>query len=407
MVTEEKIKKSFENLKRDISEIKASIERLNREKNFSKSNLSKETVAIYTSKPFVNKEMLDAVAEVMESGIFTAGKKIIEFEKKFAEFCNIKHAVAVSNGTVAIELVLKALGIKEGDEIIVPSFTTMPTVEPILYLNAKPVFVDIAEETLNLDVSKIENAITKKTKAIIPVHLYGNPVNIVKIKEICEKHKLLLIEDCAQAHDARYNNRHVGTFGDAGCFSFYPTKNLTVLGEGGMIITNNDELARKIKILRSHGEEGRYNHIMLGHNYRLGEIECAIGIKQLELLPSFTDRRKQIADLYTEILSSTDIILPKETENAKSCNHLYVIRVNKNKRDKLIAEMKKENIFLGVHYPTPVHKQRVVLDRMKSPKLPVTETVSKEVISLPIYPSLTDEQVKLIANRIIQIYPNL
>src|SRR3989344_3736947 len=210
---------------------------------------------IYTSKVFVNDEMKRAVNEVFESGIFSNGEKTREFEKSFSEHWGIKHAIAVNNGTVAIEIVLRCLEIKNGDEIIVPSHTTMPTIEPILHLGAKPVFIDIFEDTLVLNSNEVEKAITKNTRAVLAVHLYGNSADLNSLKEICDKHKIHLIEDCAQSHGTKYNGKHAGTFGIAGCFSFYPTKNLTVCGEGGMIITNDDEIARVARIIRSHGEE--------------------------------------------------------------------------------------------------------------------------------------------------------
>ncbi len=404
----ENIRKSFQNLKDDIQLIKEALSDVSNSLNKISDEIPKKPIEnsknpIYTSKPFITKDMLDTVSEVFDSGIFSQGEKVAEFEQKFAEFCHAKHAIAVSNGTVAIELILKALEIKEGDEIIVPSFTTMPTIEPILNLGAKPVFADIDERNYTISPEKVRKAITKKTKAIMPVHLYGNPADLNSLQEICESHNLHLIEDCAQAHNSRYNGKHVGTFGIASAFSFYPTKNLTVLGEGGMVITDNDELAKKVKILSSHGEEGRYNHIVSGHNYRLSEIHAAIGIKQLELLNFFTHRRRELAGIYSKILYKSKAIIPSEKENAKHSYHLYVIRVPAQKRDKIISELKKENIFLGIHYPTPCHKQKAVTNLFKTNKLPITEKLSKEIISLPIYPSLKDEEALMIANKILSL----
>ncbi len=362
---------------------------------------------IYTSKVFINDEMKKAVNEVFESGVFSNGEKTKEFEKNFSEHWGIKHAIAVNNGTVAIEIVLRCLGIKEGDEIIVPSHTTMPTVEPILHLGAKPVFVDIFEDTLVLNPNEVEKAITKNTKAIIAVHLYGNSADLNSLKEISDRHKIHLIEDCAQSHGTKYNGKHLGTFGIAGCFSFYPTKNLTVCGEGGMIITNDDEIARIAKTIRSHGEEGRYNHIMLGNNYRLSEIHCAIGIEQLKLLDFFIKRRREIAEIYNRAFSGNKkIIIPKETKNSLHSFHIYVIRVDKNVRDKIIHELSKENIFLGIHYPKPVHLQEVIRRRMYSPILPITEKIVLEIISLPIYPMLKNEEAEMIAEKIKYLLQN-
>lgn len=369
-----------------------------------KSKISMGDSKIYTSKVFINEEMRRAVNDVFESGVFSNGDKAKEFEKNFSQIWGTKHAIAVNNGTVAIEIVLRCLGIKEGDEIIVPSHTTMPTIEPVLHLGAKPVFVDIIERTYVLNPIEVEKAITKNTKAVIAVNLYGNSADLNSLKEICDRNKIHLIEDCAQSHGTKYNGKHAGTFGIAGCFSFYPTKNLTVCGEGGMIITNDDEIARIARTIRSHGEEGRYNHVMLGNNYRLSEIHCAIGIEQLKLLDFFVKRRREIADIYNRVFSENrNIIIPKETENASHSFHLYVIRVDKNMREKIIQELAKENIFLGIHYPKPAHLQEVIRKRMYTPILPITEKIVSEIISLPIYPDLKNEDAQMIAEKIKKI----
>lgn len=399
---DQKIRKSFQAVKKDINEIKEEIKEISL--NIAKSKIEKkETNKIYTSKVFVDDSLMEAVNEVFSSGIFTSGKKTKEFEKKFAEFTGVKHAVAISNGTVAIEVALQALRIKKGDEIIVPSHTTMPTIEPVLRLGAKPIFVDICKATYTINPEKIKKALTKKTKAIICVHIYGNPANLNEIKKICEKNKLYLIEDCAQAHNAKYHGQHVGTIGDVGCFSFYPTKNLTVCGEGGMIVTNNDKVNEISRMLINHGENPnkRYDHVLLGNNHRLSEIHCAIGIKQLELLENFTKRRREIAMLYNQFLKSSQIILPSEEKNSEHCYHLYVIRVDSKKRDKIIEELKKEEIYLGIHYPVPCHMQPVIKKMFRKKFiLPITEKISKEIISLPIYPELSDEQVEMICEKI-------
>ena len=280
----------------------------------------------------------------------------------------------------------------------------MPTVEPIFYVNAKPIFVDVLENTLCLNPLEVEKAITSKTKAILAVHLYGNSADLNSLKEICDKHKIFLIEDCAQAHGTLYNGKHVGTFGIAGCFSFYPTKNLTVCGEGGMIVTNDDELAKTARMIRSHGEEGRYNHILLGGNHRLSEIHCAIGLEQLKLLDSFVERRRELAEIYNNTLKNfPGIILPKETHHAKHSYHLYVIRANQDIRKRIIDEMAKDNVLLGIHYPIPVHKQSIVRKMMEIPKLEITEKIVDEIISLPIYPLLKDGEAVTIAEKIKRI----
>jgi len=398
-MSEERIKRSFKSVKKDLEGIRTALELIGN-KNILQRKFEDK---IFTSRPFVNQGILEAVKEVLESGWFSNGPKIREFEEKFSKKICVKNSVAVANATVGIEVVLKSLGVKSGDEIIVPSHTTMPTIEPILNLGAKPVFVDINEQTYTIDPLKIKNKITKKTKAVMPVHIYGQSADLGYIKEICEEKKLFLIEDCAQAHDALYKNQHVGTLGDAGVFSFYPTKNLSVLGEGGMIVTNNQDVAEKCKMLINHGESTteRYKHIILGSNYRMSEIHAAIGIKQLENLEYFTKRRREIADLYFSLLDGRNLVLPEEVEYARHVYHLYVIRVHEKKREEIIKRFRERNIFLGIHYPIPCHMQPIVKKLVKKEfYLPITEKVSKEILSLPIYPDLTDNDVEIISEKL-------
>lgn len=396
------VKISFQKVKEDIENIRKSLENLRDTEVKKKAlELNGNSEEIYVSKPFVNEEILDSIIEVLNSGRFTAGPKLEEFEKKFSEFTGAKYAIALANGTVAIEVVLRSLGIGKGDEVIVPSYTTMPSIEPIINVGATPVFADVEKETYTLDPEKVKKAISRKTKAVMPVHIYGHPAKISELAKICKEKKIHLIEDCAQAHNSRYKGKHVGTFGTAGCFSFYPTKNLTVLGEGGMIITNSKKLYEYAKMLVDHGQKGRYNHLIAGTNYRLGEIACAIGIKQLELLNSFTERRREIAEIYRTNLQDTEIILPKEEGYANHCYHLFVVRVDKNKREDIIKMLKQNKINAGIHYPVPCHMQKAVKEIIKKKyKLPATESLCKEIISLPIYPELTDEKVKEIAEKV-------
>jgi dTDP-4-amino-4,6-dideoxygalactose transaminase len=352
---------------------------------------------IYLSKVWVDKGMRRAAEKVLDSGIFVMGKYTKEFEKNFSDHMNVKHAIALSNGTVAIEISLQSLNVTHGDEIIVTSHTAFPTIEAILRMGAKPVFVDIEESTYNLDISKIEKKITKKTKAILPVHLYGHPCDMGGIKEIAEKHSLKIIEDCAQAHNAEFNGAKVGSLGDVGCFSFYPSKNMTVCGEGGMITTNNDSTAEMARKLINHGQEGTYNHVIIGNNYRLGEMQCAIGIEQLKKLDYFTKRRRKIAKMYSDLLGP-GIVLPEEKNYAKHAYHLYVIRCNSHKRSSLMNFMKEKNVQCGIHYPRACHQQKAVPKHYCNESLPVTEKIVKEIVSLPIYPLLSDDDVEMIAS---------
>ena len=259
--------------------------------------------------PKIGKEEIEAVVKVLESGILThglgAGPMVTQFEKDFAKFVGAKHAIAVNTGTAALHLALSAADIKTGDEVILPSFTFVATAEVVVIAGAKPVFVDIDPETYNISPEKIEKRITEKTKAVMPVDLYGLPANMQPIKEIAEKHGLIIIEDAAQAHGASYIGKPLGTFADAACWSFYASKNMTT-GEGGMVTTNDDELAKKIRFMRSHGEKEKYKSIMLGHNYHMPEIQAAIGSVQLEKLPIFLDKRRENAKKLTANLKDTE-----------------------------------------------------------------------------------------------------
>ena len=242
------------------------------------------------AKPVFGAEELEAVQDVLASGYIVQGKRVADFEHQFADYCGVNHAIAVANGTIALDVTLKALGLKRGDEVIVPDFTFISTANSILFQGAKPVFVDVDERTFNLDPGDILAKLTARTRAILGVHLFGQPFDVKALQEICEDHNLLLIEDCAQAHGAEYDGRKVGCFGSMGCFSFYATKNMTT-GEGGMITTESAELAEKSRLLRSHGESRKYHHTLLGYNYRMTELQAAIGLVQLNKLDSFNERR--------------------------------------------------------------------------------------------------------------------
>jgi len=354
---------------------------------------------IKISEVYMDDEIKKAVMEVLDSGWFIHGKKIDKFENKFAEFVGTKYAIGVSNGTTAIQSVLEAICLKEGNEVLVPSHTAFPTIEPILQLKAKPVFVDIDKDTYTVDIKDLKNKITNKTKAIMPVHLYGHPADLDPIIELCEEKGIYLIEDCCQAHGAKYKNKRVGSYGIGGCFSFYPSKNLTVCGDGGMVTTNNKEIDEKIRMIRFHGSNQRFKHEILGHNYRLSEISAAIGIKQLEHLPKFTERRREIANTYIKNLSHLDIELPLEKEWAEHVYHLFVIRTNK--RDELQKHLNSKEIMTGVHYPIPSHQQPIVMDNIT---LPTTEKYVEEILSLPMHPLLSDEDVECVTNHIIGFF---
>ncbi|MCK4669644.1 MAG: DegT/DnrJ/EryC1/StrS family aminotransferase [Nanoarchaeota archaeon] len=358
---------------------------------------------IYTSKVTINDAMRKAVEAVFDSGRFIYGEKVREFEARFAKHMGSKHAIAISNGTTALEVALEAIGIGEGDEVIVTSHTAFPTIEPILRIGAVPVFGDIDPDTYTLSPFEVRKKITEKTKAVLPVHIYGHPADLIGLLDICREHSISLLEDCCQAHNAEYNGRKVGTIGVAGCFSFYPSKNMTVCGDGGMIITNSKEVAKRSRLLMNHGEDGVNNHVILGHNYRLGEIPSAIGIEQLKLLDEFTQRRREIAEIYNRCLRNAPVRLPVEREGCRHVYHLYVIQVDADKRDSIIEGMKKYNVFCGIHYPIACHQQRAMRDRGEISSLPVTEKVVREIITLPIYPLLADEDAIMIAEKIKEL----
>lgn len=353
------------------------------------------------AKPQLGKEEKKAVLEVLNSGILAQGDRVREFEELFAKFVGTKYAVATSNGTTALHLSLLALGIGQGDEVITTPFTFIASANSILYTGAKPIFVDIDEDTFNINPDLIERSITSKTKAILPVHLFGLPSDMGKIRKIAKKYNLYVIEDACQAHGAKIANHSAGSIGDVGCFSFYPTKNMTT-GEGGIVTTNNKKLADKTRLLREHGMKIKYHHDVLGYNFRMTNLAAAIGICQLKKLPAFNKKRIQNAKYLSRYLTHVHgIKIPKIPENHQHVFHQYTIRVDKDyrmSRDKLILHLHEKGIGSSVHYPIPVNKQKVYKDFGVTDKLPVAEKAANEVLSLPVHPGLTKRDLdKIIA----------
>lgn len=344
-------------------------------------------------------KILPKIDEVCGKSAFCLGEYVEEFEKNFASYCGVKYCVGVNSGTSALHLALLALEIKEGDEVILPAQTFIATAWGITYCCAKPVFVDIDSKTYTIDTKKIESAITPKTKAIIPVHLYGHPANMDEINNIAKKYNLFVVEDAAQAHGALYKGKKVGTLGDVACFSFYPGKNLGAFGEGGAVVTNNSEIAEKIRILRNHGQSKKYYHDVVGFNYRMEGIQGAVLNIKMKHLDAWNKKRRQIALLYNRMLNGTSLTLPFESEHSESIYHLYVVL--SPKRDILKQKLLKNGIETGLHYPVPLHLQKPYSYLMhKEGDFPEAERNARECLSLPIFPEMTVGQIEYVVDKI-------
>lgn len=371
-------------------------------------------------------EKLDKAAlGVLSSANYIMGKTVIDFEKDFANFIGVKHAISVGNGTDALVISLKAMGIGEGDEVITTPFTFFATAETISAVGATPVFVDVNKETFNIDVTKIEEKITSKTKAIMPVHIFGQSADMDEINEIAKKHNLYVIEDACQAVGGKYKGRKIGTLGDVACFSFFPTKNLGCAGDGGIIVTDNDEIATIIRALRTHGSgengqkaynllnnikeevktvEGandtvynplKYYNYLIGYNSRLDAIQAAILSVKLKEIDSWNSKRREIVELYNKALQNSNLVIP----TAKDCNehvyHMYILQ--SENREEILAKLKEAGIATGVYYPVPLHLQKVYKSLgYKEGDMPVSEYLSHRTFAIPVYPELTKEQVDYI-----------
>lgn len=351
---------------------------------------------IPVAKPIIGEEEKQAVMAVLDSGQLAQGKVVEEFEHAFAEWVGVKHAIATSNGTTALHVALLAHGIGEGDEVITSPFTFIASANSILYTGARPVFVDIEPDTYNIDATKIEAAITERTKAIMPVHLYGNPADMRAIMEIAERHGLAVIEDAAQAHGAKAYGQAVGSFG-TGCFSFYPTKNMTS-GEGGMITTNDDEVADLARLLRAHGARERYKHEILAFNFRMTDIHAAIGLAQMQKIDGWNRQRQQNAARLTGLLGDS-VVTPVTREWAEHVYHQYTVRIEGGRGD-LAQRLAEQGVGTGVHYPIAVHEQPMYQERGYSDLLPVAGQAASEVLSLPVHPSLSEDDVNTVADAI-------
>jgi dTDP-4-amino-4,6-dideoxygalactose transaminase len=358
--------------------------------------------SIPISRPLIGDEEKQAVLAALESGQLTQGPRVRRFEENFAAMCGVQEAVAVNSGTAALMIALLAHGVGPGDEVITSPFTFAATANAVLFTDARPVFVDVSDTDFNIDPALIEAKVTPRTKAIIPVHLFGHPCEMAAIMTIAERHDLAVVEDACQAVGATVGDNKAGSFG-SGCFSFYATKNMTT-GEGGMITTNDPQIAEKARIIRNHGQTARYSAATTGYNFRLTDIAAAIGIVQLARLAEFTERRRANAAYLSQHLRG--VITPTERPGFRHVYHQYTIRVpsaqpdSSKARDTLAARLEQANIQTTVYYPTPIHQQPYYRDLGYKDSLPVAERLSREVLSLPVHPALTQHDLKTIVTAV-------
>jgi dTDP-4-amino-4,6-dideoxygalactose transaminase len=348
----------------------------------------------------IKDEIATALQEVLDNTAFAGGPFVQQFEKEFASFCQCEFAIGVSSGTAALWMALLGMGIGPSDEVITASNTFIATAEAISFCGAKPVFVDVDEKTYNINPDLIESAITPKTKAIIPVHLFGQMADIDRIIEIARTHGLFVIEDSCQAHGAEYKGRRAGSIGDAGCFSFYPGKNLGAYGEAGAIVTNNAELAEKLRMFRDHGQGKKYYHSLVGWNARMDGLQGAVLSVKLKYLVAWNEARRRNAQLYNNLLANMDnLITPMEADYAKHVYHVYAIRTEN--RDALISTLAEKDIFCGIHYPVPIHLQEAYeLLANKKGSFPIAEKCAEEFVSLPMFAELSQEQIQKVCREI-------
>ena len=344
----------------------------------------------------IRDEIDAAIKRTLDNNTFCLGPDVVQFEKDFAAFCDAQYCLAMNSGTSALHVALLLLGIKPGDEVITPPYTFIATSWAIAYCGAKPVYVDIDDTSFNLDPSQVEKAITPRTKAILPVHLYGHPCDMDALLDISKKHNLPLVEDAAQAHGAKYKGRPVGTFGEISCFSFYPAKNLGACGEGGALVTNNHAFATRARSLREHGSTKRYHHDEVGFNYRMEGIQGAVLGVKLKYLADWQSGRRRVAARYSELLADSSLRLPQQAGNIESAWHLYTVR--HARRDELKAHLEANSIGNAVHYPLPLHLQKCFSHLGYKPgDFPVAEKAARECLSLPMYAELTEEQIQRVA----------
>jgi len=348
--------------------------------------------------PQIREEIERKFYDIIDNTAFVSGKYVKEFEESFSGYVDVRHCVAVNNGTSALQLALLANGIGFGDEVIVPVNTFIATAEAVSLIGARPVFVDIDERTYNINVAQLESKVSKKTKAIIPVHLYGQCADMDGILEIAKKHNLIIVEDACQAHDAEYKKRKAGSIGRCAAFSFYPGKNLGAWGEGGAVVTSDDDLAEKVRLIRDHGSRKKYFHDIIGGNFRMSEFQGAVLSTKIKYLEEWNKKRRKNAELYLKLLKDNkNILLPVEENFNKHVWYLFVIRVKE--RNSFIKYLNEQSVQTGIHYPVPLHlTDAYKYLGHKNGDFLVAEKVQKEIVSLPMYPELSKEEIDCVAN---------
>ncbi len=357
-------------------------------------------VDLHAQYQSLREEINAAVFASLDRGDFILGQAVGRFEQEFARYCGVKHALGVGSGTDALRLALEACGIRAGDEVITPANTYIATVEAILDLHAIPVLVDVSPLTYNIDIDAVAAAITPRTRAILPVHLYGQPADMDPLLALARDHGLKVVEDACQAHGARYKGRRAGSMGDLGCFSFYPSKNLGAYGDGGIIVTNNDEYAARIAMVRNHGQSEKYHHRVKGVNSRLDTIQAAVLGTKLPHLDTWNASRRKAAEWYRRLLPQAGLRGPAEDSSVEHVYHLFVVRVDR--REELQRYLAQHGIETGIHYPVPIHHQEVYTALGRSGRYPIVERLAGRILSLPMFAELSEAQVTRVVNTIAE-----
>ena len=363
------------------------------------------TAMIPVSRPSLGKEEAEAVARVMESGMIAQGQVVAEFERSFASYCGVKHAIATSNGTTALHAALLSAGIGPGDEVIVPSFTFIATATSVSMCGARPVFADVDDRTFTIDPASVESLITPRTRAVMGVHLFGQPFDIPALTGICKEHNLLLIEDAAQAHGSTYQGRKTGSFGELACFSFYATKNMTT-GEGGMVTTDDAGLADRLRLLINHGQKEKYLHTTLGFNYRMTDMGAAMGLVQLKKLDGMNARRAANANYLDRSFRCPGLVIPYVRPGSTHVYHQYVLKVEKGSRltrDGLMQALAERGVGTAIHYPRPVHEQPLYRGLQGKDPCPVSSRLASSVLSLPVHPLLSEGDLTAIVRAVNEV----